>query len=100
MHHVSLNIFQFALLLAFICVFSYHWTPKQSNTDEYVELLEKYNKTFATLKKYKMIKNRNKQEMDASESVVMGKHISAHSNSIRPSTENNSDERLIHEMMK
>ena len=96
MHSISLNIYQFILLLIFIYVFSYYWTPKSANnTEEYLALMEKHEKTLALLKK----KTNSRKRIEIPEQTVMGKHVSAHSNSIRPSQVGDTDNGIVEEML-
>jgi hypothetical protein len=96
MHHITLNIYQFVLLLTFIYVFSYHWTPKPriDEAEEYSILLEKYNKTLAILKK------KTRRHADDSEQIVVGKQLSAHAHSIKPSSVCDTDNEIVEDMLR
>jgi len=98
MSKITLNTYQFIILIIYIYVFSYYWTPKPccNTTDEYLDLLEKYNKTLAMLKKRKT--NKKHAPAPAPIRVTMGQH-STNPNGLRPLQVDDSDEHLVNEMM-
>ena len=83
MHNITLNFPQFMILLIFVYVFSYYWTPKQQYTDEYLTLLAKYNKVSEKLER-KIQKSILKQELAYDSDTVIGKTTSAHGGKIKP----------------
>lgn len=95
MTQINLNFFQIILLIAFIYVFTYFWLPQNNNTEEYLKLLEKYNKVVSDKKRYKDEYNKLLQV----QTTAVGKSVSAHSGSANPRRFNQSDNMLVDEML-
>ena len=96
MHQISLNIFQVIILLVFVCIFAYYWTPKPktNHTEEYLALLDEHNKLKSQYKK--LIKSKQ----PPSGNITIGKPVSAHSSMVRPTTGLDKDNKIVQELVK
>lgn len=100
MHQINLNLFQIVIFITFIYIFTYYWLPKQkcNDTDEYIKLLEKYNKVVDDknrLKKELIIKNTiNNQSR-----ITIGSGVSAHSGSMTPKPVGQSDNIAVEQIL-
>ena len=100
MHHINLNIFQIVIFILFIYTFTYFWLPKQkcNDTDEYIKLLEKYNKVVDDKMRLKerLINNRSSYKQPK---MSLNNAISAHSSSIIPRNINDNDNLLVEQIL-
>lgn len=94
MHHITLNLPQLLLLIGFIYIFTFYWLPKEEKTDEYLKLLDKYNKVSNQLEK-KIKKSIKNAELNG---ITMGKSTSAHNSSIKPVNMYQNDNNLVQAM--
>ena len=84
------------MLITFIYIFTYYWLPQNNgNTEEYLLLLEKYNKVVSDKKRYKEEYNKLMQ----TQTMAVGKSVSAHSGSSNPRSFNQNDNMLVSEML-
>lgn len=96
MTQINLNFFQVILLIVFIYVFTYFWLPQNDgNTEQYLKLLEKYNKVVDDKKRYKEEYNKLLQI----QSTSVGKSVSAHSGRVNPGRFNQNDNILVDEIL-
>ena len=97
MQQIKIDFFQLILLIMFIYVFTYYWLPQQKHidTDEYLKLLEKYNKVLNDRKYYKA----EYLKVTGAREVTIGKKISAHSSQTKPRDINQSDNYAVDEML-
>ena len=100
MTQIKLDFFQVIILIAFIYVFTYYWLPQNSEnkTEQYLKLLDKYNKVLEDKKKYKVEYSKLLGSYNA-QSTSVGKSVSAHSGSTRPRDYTQSDNRMVDEML-
>lgn len=99
MQQITLNFFQIISLIVFIYVFTYYWLPKtDNNTEEYLKLLEKYNKVLNDRKYYKSQYLKVMDEYKKSP-ITIGKSISAHSGVIQPRSIDQNDNYLVDQIV-
>lgn len=96
MHHITLTFPQFIILVSFIYIFCYYWTPKPRHTDEYLKLLDKYNKVSDKLER-RIQKSILHNEMDL-EQTTIGKSTSAHSSGIKPIGIHQNDNDIVYQI--
>jgi hypothetical protein len=101
MQHIKLNLLQIIILIIFIYVFTYYWLPrKQTNeSDEYIKLLEKYNKILYERNYYKTEINKISDVHAMQQTTSIGKSISAHSGAIVPRNINQNDNLQVRQML-
>lgn len=94
-----MNIFQILLLLIFVCIFAYYWTPRGNDyTEEYLALLDNYNKLVCNFKKAKQqikILTQNEGNTDA----TIGSNVSAHSKTVKPTNRFDHDNFIIDQLI-
>ena len=97
MLQIKIDFVQLILLIVFIYIFTYYWLPRpqDNNIDEYLKLLEKYNKVLNDRKFYKSeyLKAVNVQ------SASIGKSINSHSGPLKPSSLHRSDNNAVTEFI-
>ena len=99
MQQITLNFFQIISLIVFIYVFTYYWLPKtDNNTEEYLKLLEKYNKVLNDRKYYKSQYLKVTDEYKKPP-ITIGKSISAHSGTIQPRNVDQNDNYLVDQIV-
>ena len=100
MQEITLNFFQIIILIGFIYIFTYYWLPQKStNTDEYLKLLEKYNKVLADRKFYKTKYFKATDIYANSVDTTIGKRMSAHSSTIKPRNFNQTDNYAVEQIL-
>lgn len=72
---ITLTLHQIVIIIIFIGVFTYFWLPVKNTNDQYLILLQKYNKLLESKNKYKNL---------ARTTDTIGKKISANGGSINP----------------
>lgn len=101
MQQINLNFVQIIILVVFIYVFTYYWLPqKQCNdTEEYIKLLEKYNKILYERDYYKKEYSKLTDMHATQQTTTIGKSISAHSGTITPRNINQNDNKIVQQML-
>jgi hypothetical protein len=101
MQQINLDFFQLILLIGFIYVFTYYWLPQQkcNDTDEYLKLLEKYNKVLNDRKMYKREYLKVTNIHNKNPDISIGKSISAHSGALKPRSIHQSDNAAVNQMV-
>lgn len=100
MTQIKLDFFQIIILIVFIYVFTYFWLPKnnENKTEQYLKLLDKYNKILDDKKKYKFEYNKLLNSYNIQNTRV-GKSISAHSGSTIPRNFSQTDNQMVDEIL-
>ena len=96
MNNINLNLLQFISLVIFIYAFAYCWMPKHQHTDEYLVLLDKYNRLSDKLKS-KIQQSIRVKEQDLGQTTI-GKTVSTHSSGIKPIGIYQNDNELVYQM--
>ena len=100
MQQITLNFVQMVALIVFIYIFTFYWLPQKkcNDTEEYLKLLDKYNKVLADRKYYKsqFLKATNIHEKS---SATIGSSVSAHSGSIQPREINQNDNYMVEQII-
>lgn len=100
MTQIKLDFFQVIILIVFIYVFTYYWLPQnnENKTEQYLKLLDKYNKVLDDKKKYKFEYNKLLGSYN-SQATSVGKSVSAHSGSTRPRNFSQTDNQMVDDML-
>jgi len=94
MKTITFTLTQLLLFIGFIFIFTYFWLPQNNTSDEYITLLEKYNRLLVSKSKYK------NEVLRLSSQHPVGKKLSAHTSTIVPSYIHDNDNNMVSEILR